>query len=262
MVCLFVCSSGQNVDFENYSTLLSSGLVPDDFTTLSSEKYATDRGTISAAEKKRIRKTQEQFYLESNFAIDELLHSGRVIFGDPVTGYLNKVKDVLLKDEPELKSQIRIYTYKSTDANAFTANNGIVLVSTGLIAQVQNEAQIAFVLCHEFQHYVEKHAITSYVEYRQMERGSGIYKNLDPEKVNLERFRYSKDLESEADALGLTLFKKSQYSTKSVETTFDMLLYSYLPFDNVSSCGFFLCSGHTYFNASTFNSFEGISSIT
>jgi hypothetical protein len=42
------------------------------------------------------------------------------------------------------------------------------------------KAQLAFVLCHEFTHYVQKHPLIEYVENKAMEKGSGIYRNLDP----------------------------------------------------------------------------------
>ena len=130
--------------------------------------------------------------MESNFLINEMLHSGRVIFGDPVTTYLNNIKAEILKANPELDDDIRIYTLLSNDVNAFTADNGIVLVTTGLVAQAQNEAEIAFILCHEFSHFYKKHAIDNYVENRKIERGIGVYSSLDNDAVDLEKFKYSK----------------------------------------------------------------------
>lgn len=232
---LFMISQlhAQETDFHHYQTLQSSGKIPDDFTGLSSEKYMADKQQIDENSKREDKQSEDQFFLESNFLMDEVLHSGRVIFGDPVTQYLNAVKDSLVKDDPELKNKIRIYTFRSTDVNAFTANNGVVLVTTGLIAQLENEAQLAFILSHEFTHYTRHHALTEYVEDREMLRGSGIYKNLDPNDIELREFQYSKDLENQADSLGAVRYKKSGYSPKAVERVFDVLLYSYLPFDEV-----------------------------
>lgn len=141
--------SAQDIDFLHFKTLQSAGKIPEDFTRLSSEKYFDDIATLEGSNKKEIQDKQN-FLLESNFIIDEMLHSGRVVFGDPVTNYLNKIKDEILSSNPQLADEIRIYTLLSNDVNAFTADNGIILVTTGLIAQVQNEAQIAFILCHEF----------------------------------------------------------------------------------------------------------------
>ena len=234
--CLFfVITNGlnaQNTNFENFRGLRSSGSIPEDFTKLSSEKFYTDVKTISATSTSE-KNTQERFLLESNFLMDDILQSGRVIFGDTVTNYLNELKNIIFQDDPVTRDNIRIYTLLSNEVNAFTSDNGIVLVTTGLIAQVENEAQIVFILCHEFNHYLEKHAINNYVESYRMERGANIYKSLRGKQVDLEKFRYSKELEMEADELGLELFKKTNYSLEEAEGVFDVMLYSYLPFDEV-----------------------------
>lgn len=233
-VLLFITQvQGQDIDWQHFKPLQCSGKVPDDFTRLSSQKYEIDRKQIDENARKRIQRTQSQFYLKSNFIIDEVLHSGRVIFGDPVTRYLTSIKDNLLKDKPQLRDKIRIYTFRSSTVNAFTTNDGIVLVTTGLISQIENEAQLAFILSHEFQHYIQRHALSEYVEDREMAKGRGIYRNLDPNEIELKAFQYSKELEGEADSLGLILFKNSDFSADAAKRLFDVLLYSYLPFDEV-----------------------------
>src|SRR6185295_11798981 len=179
------------------------------------------------------RQTEQDFLIESNYFISQVLRSGKVIFGDPVSTYLTKIKDQLLKDDPETREAIRIYTVKSKEVNAFTTDNGIVLVTTGLVAQVENEAELAFILAHEVNHYIHKHSMNEYVEARKMEHGEGVYKSLNQNDVELQRFTYSREKETEADETGLELYLKSNYSIKEIESVFDVLLYSYLPFDEV-----------------------------
>ncbi len=229
----YSASFTQTIDFENFPGISSAGDIPEDFTKLSSQKFNEDKETIEDSYDRRVQKDKENFLLESNFLMDEILHSGRVTFGDPVTNYLNQIKDIILKNDPETKNAIKIYTLLSNEVNAFTSDNGIVLVTTGLIAQAENEAQVAFILCHEFNHYIKKHAINNYVENKKIERGNGIYKSLNPTEVDLEKFKYSKELETEADDMGFKLFEKTNYSLKEVEGVFDVLLYSYLPFDEI-----------------------------
>lgn len=223
----------QTIDFSNYTRLQCAGPIPADFTTLSSEKYEQSKAQINKKQNMHDRLIEQQFYLQSNFAFDRLLLSGKVFFGDPVTIYLNKIKDELLKDQPGLRDSIRIYTLKSNEANAFTNNNGVVLVTTGLIAQVQNEAQLAFILSHEFIHYIKKHSLSIFTETRKMEQGSGIYKKLDNNQLELSAFSYSKDMEKEADAGGWEIYKKSKFNLQSVRDVFSVMLYSYLPFDEI-----------------------------
>lgn len=222
----------QQFDFTNFQTLRSAGPVPDDFTEKSSVKFQRDKSDIET-ESKREKKDMESFLLASNYEIEDMLHSGRVLFGDPVTNYLNDIKKEILKDDPKLAESIRIYTLLSNEVNAFTFDNGIVVVTTGLVSQVQNEAQLAYILCHEFVHFTEKHAITSYVESQRVERGSGVYASLSRDEEDLVKFSYAKEQETEADEKGLELYKTTKYSYDAMTGVFDVLLYSYLPINEI-----------------------------
>lgn len=225
-ILYFKLSFAQTVDFNNYTPLRSKGTVPEDFLLLSSEKYEAGREQINEDESRRVRKSQDQFYLESSYLINKLLFSGNVLFGDTVTNYLNRIKNNVLKSEPALRDNIRVYLLRSEEVNAFTDNNGIIVVTTGLMARVQNEAQLAFILSHESIHYKEKHALNSYVEEDKMLSGKGIYKNLRRSEIELSRFQYSKDLESEADKKGFEIFKKSGYDIHQAIDALSILSYA------------------------------------
>jgi beta-barrel assembly-enhancing protease len=219
-------------DFNNYTPLSSSGALPQDFTVLSSKKYEQDKQTISKTDKLRDRKAKDEFYLQSNFIIDDILLSGKVLFNDPVSVYVNKVADKLLIENPEIRNKIRIYTLKSSSVNAFATNSGIIFINLGLIAQLEDEAQLAYILSHELTHYTRKHVITEFVEKQNIKKGRGAYRDLSLEERYIAKNNYSKELESEADMVGLSMFLKSNYRSKSVLGVFDVLQYAYLPFDD------------------------------
>ncbi|MFL5729620.1 MAG: M48 family metallopeptidase [Cytophagaceae bacterium] len=219
-------------DFNNYEPLKSYGNLPRDFTTLSSQKYQHDKQTISKSDKLRDRKAKDEFYLESNYIIDDILLSGKVLFNDPVSLYVNKVADKLLAANPEIRQQIRIYTLKSTAVNAFATNNGIIFINLGLIAQLKDEAQLAYILSHELTHYTRKHVITEFVEKQNIKKGRGAYRDLSLEERYIARNNYSKELESEADLVGFNMYLKSDYTVNSVNGVFDVLQFAYLPFEN------------------------------
>lgn len=239
-------------DFDNYQPLQSAGEIPEVFRTLSGKKFETDRGQIDQSQSRVLRKTKEDFYLKSNFLVDEILLSGKVLFNDPVTTYVNKVADELLKDDPELREQLQIFVVKSPIVNAFTTNNGIVLVNLGLVAQLENEAQLAFVLAHEFVHFKNKHVINSYVENTKIEHGQGGYQRTNFDDKLLAKSKYSKELEFEADKEGLQTFLDSKYSLDAVNGVFDVLQYSYLPFDDVVFDSTFLATNYFKFPSDYF----------
>lgn len=209
-------------DFNNYKTLKSEGVMPDDFSMLTSVKIQQQLGTKAD----NLSKMEEKIFLEGiYYGIDELLHSGMVIYGDEISKYVSEISLKVLKEKyPELKDKLRFYTIKSNESNALSTDQGIVFVTTGLISQLANEAQLAFVLAHEISHYTEHHVVETF-EYKSHMKGQG------------DRIRqlsiYAKDKEFEADKLGVALYHSAGYSKEELLPTFDVLMYSYLPFDEI-----------------------------
>jgi hypothetical protein len=243
---VFLTASAQ--DFNNYKTLKSSGNIPQKFVTSSTEKYLSEIKThISEKDKNRIKRDKKKFLLESSFAIDELLLSGKVLYNDPVSVYCGRVLDELLKDRPDLRSKIEVYAVKSTSVNAFTTNSGIIFVTLGLVAQMENEAQLAYVLSHEVIHFEKQHALTGYIEKQNINRKKGVYRSTTLEERLLAKSNYSKNQETEADLEGLQIFLKSNYSMDALDGVFDVLEYSHLPFDEVTFQKRFLESANMKF---------------
>ena len=220
--------------FCQYEPFESNGAIPNDFTTYSYQKYRKELEKVDRKSKRRTRKNQKEFFLESNFGIDDLLQSGYVMFNDPVSEYVTEIANVLLENEPELKDKLRFYTVRSSSVNAFATNQGVVIVNMGLIAQLKNEAQLAFILAHEISHFKEKHALKFYLESKEIDRQNS--RNILRRKKfenTLTKNQFSKEQESEADELGLELFLKSKYNLEGVKGAFDVLQYAYLPFADI-----------------------------
>lgn len=234
--CLFLCVSsvtfGQN--FENYQTLLSKGEMPEDFKLLASEKYKKELEAIKTENSSnKDKKRKRNFALESNFAITDMMMSGRVIYGDVLGSYVNKIADVLLKDDKDLRKELRFYILKSTVANAFSTNQGIIFITSGLIAQVENEAQLAFIMAHEIVHYTEKHNYEAFKKREAILKGAGRNSTVTIEEKLRSLYKYSKNNETEADEKGMELFLKTDYNPYAAVSGFDVLLYSYLPYDMI-----------------------------
>ncbi|MFK7774822.1 MAG: M48 family metallopeptidase [Saprospiraceae bacterium] len=230
IILLFLCQ----ITIAQYQPIKPSGEIPADFITASYEKYEQEKENIDRKAKRRTRKNQKEFILESNFGIDDLLKSGLVMFNDPVTNYVNGIVDVLLQDDPELKKELRFYVIRTPSVNAFATNQGIIFINMGLIAHLENEAQLAFILAHEISHFTEKHALEFFLEKKTLDRqnNKGLFKNKKFDN-RLAKNNFSKEQESEADELGLTLFLKSNYDLDAVNGAFDVLQFSYLPFGEI-----------------------------
>lgn len=224
----------QAQDFDNYQPIQAANPIPADFLTRSSEKYqkAVQEIERNTQDSRKIRNQKRDFYLKNSFVIDELLLSGRILFNDPATRYVNQVVDKLLKNQRDLRHQLRFYVVRSKVANAFATDGGIIFVNMGLLAQLENEAQLAFILAHEISHYTKKHSITGYLESQKIYNGKGNYQKLSIDDKFLAKMKYSKELETEADKEGLNLYLQSGYTTDKLTEVFEMLKYADLPFED------------------------------
>lgn len=103
---------------------------------------------------------------QKKWLYDEKLKSAMEHFSKPelitdtaVNRYLSAV---MLKLEPAVKSLkapgINVYLSRSGVPNAFTPGYNTIFINAGLFTRIQNEAQLAFVLCHEMAHLFLNHS--------------------------------------------------------------------------------------------------------
>ena len=232
LIFFYFFSHSQDI-FKNYKPIESTGNIPDEFLIKSSEKINDEIDDFTSGEKGKTKKHKKDFLVSSTFTTKNILLSGKVLFNDPVTKYINKVASEVFKSNPDLnKEDFKIYAYKSPIVNAFAFNDGLVLINLGLIAQLENEAQLAFILSHEFTHVVNNDAIDLFLSEKEMQEGD-LYKNISYDDIMLYKSKYSQEKEFTADMQGLEYYKNTKYSLKPITGVFDVLKYSYLPFDDI-----------------------------
>jgi hypothetical protein len=226
LICIL--SHAQLEEFNiNYTPLRSSGTLPEIYTRSATEKADADIAAMNKVAGVMDKKAKKRFYTNSNFSQDRFLRSGKILFNDPVSIYVNKVADEVFKAHPDLRKQIQIYLVKSDVVNAYCFDNGVILVNLGLIAQLGDEAQLASVLTHEASHFVKKHSLESYV-----------MKNVKKKKfktgIDWDEYKYNHSSELEADVQGVKFFKESNYAKEGVQGSFNVLKNSHLPYEDQS----------------------------
>lgn len=164
---------------------------------------------------------------EQNYFIKEMIKDGKILYGTKLNLYIEKIADNLLVSYPELRQQLHFLILKSPLVNASATEQGFVLVNLGLIAQVSNESELAFVLAHEISHFVEHH-ITELEKYRE---------KISPQDYKDYFLRYhnrSRETEMAADKWAIErYYKNSPYSYEVLDGVFDVLQYAYLPFEEI-----------------------------
>ncbi len=222
---LFVTTTTLGQTIENFDRLVSKGPIPALFTDYLESKIEDDNKKMEG-DKTISRENAKDFAAITNYKLQQLIQGGRVLYGDPLTEYANRVFDKLAEASDEDLSDIEIYTLKSNEVNAFATHQGVIFITVGLFGQIENEAQLAYILAHEASHVSEKHNQLTYQHTSDLVR-KGRY----GDGSISEYYRYSKDNEEEADSKGFRLALKAGYDANEIFNSFNVLLYSYLPID-------------------------------
>jgi predicted Zn-dependent protease len=122
-------------------------------------------------------------------------------------------------------AQLRIYPVRSPEFNAAMTPNGMMIVQSGLLVRMRNEAQLAAVLGHESGHYLRRHSLQRWRDVKAKTAtmavlsvggafgglaGYGLATGING-SLALSLFSFSRELESEADAYGLELLNRAGY---------------------------------------------------
>ncbi len=169
---------------------------------------------------------QSNFFLQNASQVQSLLHSGKVLFQDEASLYLEAIADQVLRDRPELRKNLRFYVVRSPEINAFATNDGCVFVNMGLLAHVKHEAQLAFILSHEISHYLQQHPLAIYLNQSQEEAEKKASKG----QSRLPSTRYTREKELEADRLGWEIFLEAGYDPAAGLDAFELLSGGTKPF--------------------------------
>jgi len=94
---------------------------------------------------------------------EQVLDRSGLLYEDSETrDYVNKVAAKLQPAEVYAKIPFRIEVIKDPRLNAFAFPNGVVYVHTGILARMDNEAQLATLLAHEMTHCTHRHAVRQF----------------------------------------------------------------------------------------------------
>lgn len=152
--------------------------------------------------------------------------SGRVRKDPALTAYLQGVMDKLY---PEFGGKLRVRAIDSGQLNAFALPNGSIYINTGLLARLQNEAQLATVLAHEGAHFVHRH---SYQQSEHVKNVATLALVVGMAGVPLvgnvvalsSMMGFSREHETESDSIGYQRLVAAGYSAKEAPKTFEHLI--------------------------------------
>jgi len=151
--------------------------------------------------------------------------SGGLVYADAaLEAYLDEVAHRIQPASVFAAIPFRIRVVRNPYLNAFTLPNGRIYLHTGMLARMDNEAQLATVLAHEMTHATHRHAVR---EWRDLQNHVALAAGLNsilPGIGTLAAFSgvrgYSRELETEADDEGLRLVVNAGYDAREAPKLF------------------------------------------
>lgn len=177
------------------------------------------RGGIQVIQGVQIGNMSNEQEVDFGRQIDRRLRSREIrLYRDPeINAYIDQIGQRLAanSERPNIPYTFQIVNDKSI--NAFATAGGFVYVNTGLIAEADNEAQLASVIAHEIGHIAHRHVLKS-IQKAALEQGLASAAGLDRNTaiglgVQLGlRLPRSREYEYQADESGLKTLTKAGYA--------------------------------------------------
>jgi predicted Zn-dependent protease len=206
---------------------------------------------------------EREIWEQSEAEQQKLNRRGR-LYQDPLLEeYINDVARRLTPSELEQEGiPIRVRILQDPSLNAFAYPNGALYIHTGLLARVENEAQLATVLGHEMTHVIDRDAVRQYRSTRnkviaanvaavaasigisavagdQWRRGNAVTAAVIGQTANVMLGLglqlgllaavngYSRSIEDEADSGAMRLMTQAGYDIKEAPKVHQILLQRY-----------------------------------
>lgn len=184
---------------------------------------ASTQASAKASETFKFGKVDLDLLEQVNLLDERFDKEGLVYHNGELEAYLDRVGQTVVADKNIENVIWKFHALRDPTPNAFALPNGSIYINTGLLALLDDEAQLAGVLAHEVTHVSRRH---TYVQNRSMRKkvlainilstiGSwnpvggaagtaiGLIANISPFILVLSMFGYSRELEKEADMEGL-----------------------------------------------------------
>jgi hypothetical protein len=205
------------------------------------EKYEAHYNDELAALPKENKKDYEEVYKLRWNNVKEVFDNKEIYTDAAAQQYMDALVTEIAKGNPSLQQQQRFNCYFSRAGvpNASYIGEGIILFNMGLFNKLENESQVAFVLCHEIAHFYLQHnekSIQRYVdainsaevqnklhkiknsEYGQRQQLDDLLKNL-----TFDFRRHGRDHESDADSMAVELMHHTKFNVAESLTALALL---------------------------------------
>jgi predicted Zn-dependent protease len=147
------------------------------------------------------------------------------------TGLQSYLSDLICRLTDGHCPDIRVHAVRVPQFNAMMAPNGMMLVWSGLMLRVENEAQLVAVLGHEMGHYLERHQVEQLraaKDHAMLAQIVGLVGGIGgfvgKMGIMASMFAFSREHEMRADRMGMRLMQQAGYDGREAAFVWDNLL--------------------------------------
>lgn len=160
---------------------------------------------------------------------DELRRKGMLLRDETVNAYVRAVGSRLVPPAAAQAVPFRFHVIRDPVVNAFALPNGGIYATVGLLARLENEAQLAHVLGHEIAHVVQRHGLQQH-RSRKATIVAAHFADLALFGTSIAYLpalgalaSYSQESENEADRLALEHMTRAGYPLDGADQLFKLL---------------------------------------
>ena len=186
--------------------------------TLLSFKNVPDKGYSKAL---------TESYIEINAEFISKVNSGLFVQSLYYEDRLNQLFKQIVQANPQYAdlASTQILLAFANAPNASAMGNGFVVVNLPLFANLKDEHELAYILCHELAHNLLNHPQNGFIEYVKIKNSADVKKQtreIEKQKYNKAEFasglyrkiiyadrKQQREVEFQADSLGFILYKNA-----------------------------------------------------
>ncbi len=129
--------------------------------SISKAMKAQQEKRITGIDQKK-QKLLYEAYSERFETTNEKIAKGHILTSPKIDQYLESILGDIFRANSGLpQNELRVLLARYPWPNASQLGEGTILLNIGLVTHLENESQLAFVLCHEIAHYVLDHVDNS-----------------------------------------------------------------------------------------------------
>ena len=194
-------------------------------------------------ERVKIVKEDEAELIRNSEEMEELFDRRGARYKDPeVNGWLTDIGMAVAPESTDPYINYRFFVIRDPSPNAFALADGQIYVHTGMLARLDNEAQLACLLGHEVNHVAGHHGLMSHRSNKKKATAGAVFGgifgvvgaaggwtgaagsvagSLTSISVVSAMLGYSRDLETEADNKGFERVLASDYDVSQCAGLFE-----------------------------------------